>query len=132
MKFTINVRGDINDADYTEKSHTVDFDDDVFKGWTTEEGPPITWNDVLTAFAESIREYEAKKDKENCWYCNWSDEAQEVIFASLAEKLKSIRDLSVDYYYDLLWDILPGTCDYPMHTILNITATPAANTVTYF
>lgn len=132
MKFNVIVRGDMNDADYIEKSTVLDFDIDPFEGWSKEEGPKHNWHDILTAFSDSIKEYQAIKDKENRWYYNWTEDAQEAIYLKVAEKLKHVRGYTADYYQELLWDLIPGTHDYPMHSIENITAIPYANTVTYF
>lgn len=133
MKYVLTVRGDMNDADYVEESLTLDLDSNPFQGWSEElDKSLITWKDILEALGDSISEYEAVKNKERSHYHNWDEDAQAFIFKSMTEKLKVGESVTVDELQELTWDLFPGSCDYPVHTILSISAMPETDVITFY
>lgn len=139
MKHTITITGDMNDADDCEASSSVDLNQQIFSGWGKEFNHlDVTFKKFFTSFGEALEEF----SKSNPHISNWSDRTyrdsedkqtpRSKVLTSLINKLKLEEVLEPSDLMEILCDFIPGTCDYPVHTIYSITALPEADKITFY
>ena len=135
MKHAVTIRGDSNDADYTEESCTVDLEENIFKGWGADfDNKAVTFKQALTALGQALKWFGIEHEHRS----NWRDEERDstltpsrtMIFKKVVEILAI--DIDPSFVYEAMWDFFPGSHDYPVHTIYNITALPADNQIIFF
>ena len=89
-----------------------------------EYGPIVKF---FAAFGQAL--------KQTTHHHNWDDDngVQEDILKD------TIKILGLDenvvrtaLLHEELWDFIPGSCDYPIHTILSITACPVQDEIVFF
>lgn len=138
MKHIITITGDMNDADDSSCSNSVDLDELVFEGWGGRfDALKITYSQFFTAFGEVLQDISKQRPHSS----NWSDRtyrdgspisSRGLVLMSLREKLDLTELLDYNDLMEVLWDFIPGTCDYPVHTIYSITALPEEGQITFY
>lgn len=135
-KYVISIKADQNDADYVTETNIVDFDEKVFEGWTEPYNKlQTTYRELFKAFGKALQELGIKYESSNLKY-NWQDDEyysykNEVLQYTL-ELLEISHILDTDGLEEELNEFVPGTFDYPIHSILEVVATPHEGSITFF
>lgn len=131
MKYLVTVKGDQNDADYVEASYTYDFDELAFSDWGEDfKNIPVTWREVFQAFGDSLKSY---KSTSSYSHHNWDNGAWESVLGNVVILLGlEGKGVTASEVHELIWECIPGSCDYPVHTIYSVTATPVAGSITFY
>lgn len=134
--YVVLVKADQNDADYVSQTNVVDFDAKVFDDWFEPyDQIQVTYREFITALGQAFQELNDKYKNINNFY-NWRDTPHNSYKNEILEytlKLLNIFNiLSIQDLEEELFDFIPGTCDYPVHTILEIVAIPNTQAVTLF
>lgn len=135
-KYVVSIKADQNDADYVTETNIIDFNKKAFEGW----GEPYnklqtTYRELFEAFGKALQELGTKYKNSNLRY-NWQDDEyysykNEVLQYTL--ELLNISDvLDIDSLKEELNEFVPGTFDYPIHSILEIVAIPHEGSITFF
>lgn len=134
-KYTIIVEGDQNDADYVSESFDIDLSEQVCSGWEGYEHILFTYMDLFKAFGKALTDLKKEYINVRNSY-NWCDDNEysykDIVLQRTFELLGSPQPLNAFSLEEILWDFIPGTCDYPIHTILSITALPTEGSITFF
>ena len=139
MKHIITITGDMNDADDCEASSSIDLDKQVFSGWGDEfKNLDVTFKKFFITFGEVLEEF----SKANPHTANWSNRTyrnEEDAQTSRSKVLTSFRNkLNLEELcepcdlMEILCDFVPGSFDYPVHTIYGISAIPETDKITFY
>ena len=128
MKYKVTIEGDMNDADYTSESFVVDLDSQFFGNYIEPYNQiKLTYREFFAAFGQALKQTTHRH--------NWDDDGgvQEDILKDTIKILGLDENLvRTNLLHEELWDFIPGTCDYPIHTILSITACPVQDEIVFF
>lgn len=135
-KYVISIKADQNDADYITETNIVDFDERVFEGWSKPyDSLTTTYRELFTAFGKALQELGAKYKNSNLCY-NWQDDEyysyKNEILQYTLDILEISHILDIDGLEEELNEFVPGTFDYPIHSILEVVATPHEGSITFF
>lgn len=139
MNHVVTVVGDMNDADDASQSNSIDLEELVFEGWGENfEGIDITYKQFFNTFGEVLKEF----TKANPHVSNWSDttfrsyedsvSSRTKVLTAFTEKLGISKLCDPCDMMEVLCDFIPGTFDYPVHTIYSITALPDEGQITFY
>lgn len=131
-KYLVAITADQNDADYVTSTNVVDLNDKVFGTWVEP------YSNLDTTYAQLFRALSAvliRFDKDNINAHNWSDctrrgnPLKPLILDALSLEIDAMHILSREDLDEALWDFIPGTSDYPIHTITNIVIHKIENSI---
>lgn len=138
MKHIVTVTGDMNDADECSVSYPVELDVNMFEGWIEPFNQyNVTYRALFTALGEALREFSLANPNDSNWAeeLRWNREEFNPrldVLTLTCKKLNLGDDFSPYDLMETLYDFLPGTCDYPVHTLYSITAVPDQGQIEFY
>ena len=125
----VTIEGDMNDADYTSESFSVDLDSQFFGNYIDPyNNIKLTYREFFTAFSQALKQTTHRHN----WDCRDEGVQEDILKDTIKILGLDENVVSTDLFFEELWDFLPGTCDYPIHTILSITACPAQDEIVFY
>lgn len=133
MRYTVSIEGDINDADYTTETNTVDLDAKIFSDWIEpyKDISNKTFRDLFEAFGKALSEINEENKYRH--FHNWSEESQQIICNRMIDLLDLPKDLiDISNVHEAIFDYVPKGDITDVHTILSITAYPIEGQISFY